>query len=228
VHEAIRPTARSDSVKKMNLQDFVASATIRNRITFGDVRRLQRDYLPHGVATREDAELLIGLDAKVGRADRAWVDWLAAAITDFALAGGGPADATDSEPGDWLKQLFAASGASTKATRRIARTVRREAKRAHPTSALRPEEPGAQACGGLADASSAAGLGGEGKPKAERKPRRTSARRPKAARKRKENARLAPPRLSRPIELPSLPAPVIWSSAIIGQHSCFPLAGPYA
>ena len=41
------------------LQDFVTITVLHNRITFGDVRRLQRDYLPHGLASREQVEMLL-------------------------------------------------------------------------------------------------------------------------------------------------------------------------
>ena len=67
------------------LQDFVTITVLHNRITFGDVRRLQRDYLPHGVTSRADAEVLLRLDGMIERADRAWTDWLVAAAFDFAV-----------------------------------------------------------------------------------------------------------------------------------------------
>jgi hypothetical protein len=65
------------------LQDFVTSAAARGQITFGDVRRLERDYLPGGITTGEEAEMLISLDRIVIRADRAWKGWLVAAIRNF-------------------------------------------------------------------------------------------------------------------------------------------------
>ena len=48
------------------LSAFVSKATAKNRITFGDVRRLQRDVLSDGVVSREEAELLITLDRNIG------------------------------------------------------------------------------------------------------------------------------------------------------------------
>jgi len=65
------------------LQDFVTAAAARGQITFGDVRRLERDHLPGGITTCDEAELLIGLDRTVIRADRAWKGWLATALRDF-------------------------------------------------------------------------------------------------------------------------------------------------
>ena len=111
------------------LQDFVAKTTARNRITFGDVRRLQRDVLPDGVSSRPQAELLLRLDAAVARVDRAWIDWLVAAITDFVVWGERPTGAVETEAALWLKELLAAAGTPTKAARRIAREIRRQAER---------------------------------------------------------------------------------------------------
>jgi hypothetical protein len=105
------------------LQDFVTITVLRNRITFGDVRRLQRDYLPHGVASREDAELLIRLDGMIERADRAWNDWLVAAVFDFAVFSERSIDAVASGNCDWLMDLLAALDISTKATRRLERDL---------------------------------------------------------------------------------------------------------
>jgi hypothetical protein len=42
-----------------SLRAFVSKALERNRISFGDLRRLQRTVLPHGLLTREQAEVLI-------------------------------------------------------------------------------------------------------------------------------------------------------------------------
>jgi hypothetical protein len=115
-----------DNNKK--LHEFVTNAAVRNQITFGDVRRLQRDYLPAGISTCEEAELLIRLDGGVDRADRAWTDWLVTAILDFAAS-------TERSAGlegnirERLKTLIASAGTSTRATRKIAREMRRDESR---------------------------------------------------------------------------------------------------
>ena len=62
-----------------NLQDFVGTVSAKGQIRVGDVRRLQRDILPNGIMTSEEAELLIRLNAKLGRADRVWAQWPVAA-----------------------------------------------------------------------------------------------------------------------------------------------------
>ena len=105
------------------LQDFVTITVLHNRITFGDVRRLQRDYLPHGVASRADAEVLIRLDGMIERADRAWTDWLTTAVFDFAVFSERSVDAVESGTCDWLLDHLAALDISTKVTRRLERDL---------------------------------------------------------------------------------------------------------
>src|SRR5215510_10571645 len=105
------------------LQDFVTITVHHNRFTFGDVRRLQRDYLPQGITSREEAELLIRLDGMIERADRAWTDWLVAAIFDFAVFSERSVDAVASGTCDWLLDHLAALDISTKVTRRLERDL---------------------------------------------------------------------------------------------------------
>jgi hypothetical protein len=107
------------------LQDFATSAMARSQISFGDVRRLQRDCLPHGITTREEAERLIALDATLVRADKAWAAWLVPALADFATAHQ-PADASSADAAKaFLQGLLAQSPSSAALGRKIARHIRR-------------------------------------------------------------------------------------------------------
>jgi hypothetical protein len=119
-------TMDNTKLDNTKLHEFVTNAAVRNQITFGDVRRLQRDYLPGGVSTCEEAELLIHLDRTVARADRAWADWLVNAILDFAVSNEPPIAGLEGDVRERLKAVLASAGTSTKATRRIAREIRRE------------------------------------------------------------------------------------------------------
>jgi hypothetical protein len=119
------------------LQDFVTAAGARGQITFGDVRRLERDYLPGGITTNDEAELLIGLDRVVIRADRAWKGWLTAAIRDFNARCDRASDAGAREPCERLKALRAAKP-SGKAVRNIDPQIPREAER--PAAPVRQAE----------------------------------------------------------------------------------------
>jgi hypothetical protein len=113
-------------MSNVKLQHFVTDTAARGRITFGDVRRLHRDYLPGGVSSREEAEMLLELDSKIARADSAWTDWLVAAIVEFAVWSESPVGEAVSGTDQWLKGVLAATG-KTRAGRKIAREVRRTA-----------------------------------------------------------------------------------------------------
>ncbi len=103
------------------LQDFTSGATARGQISFGDVRRLQRDCLPEGITTREEAASLIALDAALVRADKAWAAWLVPALADFVTAQQrADADAVQ----QWLRGFFAQSPSSAALGRKLARHMR--------------------------------------------------------------------------------------------------------
>jgi hypothetical protein len=108
------------------LQDFATSAIARSQISFGDVRRLQRDCLPHGITTRDEAESLIALDATLVRADKAWVAWLVPALADFVTAHQ-PADVCGAAAAKaWLHGLLAQSPSAAALGRNVARHIRRQ------------------------------------------------------------------------------------------------------
>jgi hypothetical protein len=124
-----------------NLQVFVTKTEAHNRITFGDVRRLQRDILPDGIPSRAEVELLLGLDARVARADSAWTDWLVAAIVDYVVWVERPTGSVPEEASRWLNGLLLIEGRPTRAGRRIAREIRQEAERvAEPMESFATED----------------------------------------------------------------------------------------
>jgi hypothetical protein len=110
------------------LQDFATTVIARGQVTFGDVRRLQRDHLPEGITTRDNAEILIALSHKLTRADKAWAQWLAVALARWLGSQDVSVQDTDS--------LLAAPPAATALGRRIVRTIRRELPK------LMADEPG--------------------------------------------------------------------------------------
>ena len=63
------------------LREFVTKALLTKRIGFGDLRRLQRDILPDGITTREEAEVLIALDQATERIDKASTEALVSRVT---------------------------------------------------------------------------------------------------------------------------------------------------
>ena len=56
-----------------------------NRLLFADLRRLERDVLPDGVRSREEAEILISLD-QLERVDAGWPPYLVGVLSEFALS----------------------------------------------------------------------------------------------------------------------------------------------
>ena len=81
---------RRQQMINSSLQTFINKVHAAGRISFGDVKRLQRDILPDGISSREEAELLLTLALTVGRADRAFGDWLVAVIGGFCGLGPAP------------------------------------------------------------------------------------------------------------------------------------------
>src|SRR3954468_24090799 len=112
----------------MELSDFVKRVSSRGRITFGDIKRLQRDLLPNGAMTREQVETLIAMDAAVRRADPAWAAYLTSTVVDFVVWGSRPTGYADAA--QWLEALLCSN--RSKAARQILREVLREAQAVDP------------------------------------------------------------------------------------------------
>ena len=95
-----------------SLQAFADQALKAGRISFGDVKRLQRDILPDGISSRAEAELLLTLDQTISRADRAFADWLVAMMVDFVVWGLRPTGTVDAETAAWLTPFLAGQRAT--------------------------------------------------------------------------------------------------------------------
>src|SRR3954447_19898724 len=101
------------------LQAFASKVQKAGRISFGDVKRLQRDALPDGISCREEAEPLLTLEQSVSRADRAFSDWLVAMVVDFVVWGMRPTGTVDAETTAWLTPFLVGQRA-TKTMRGLA------------------------------------------------------------------------------------------------------------
>jgi hypothetical protein len=110
---------------RSDLSNFEQQVISRGRITYGDVKRLQRHVLPDGVMTREEAEALLIIDRSVERVDPAWVAYLSSTIMDFVVWGSRPTGYVDQETARWLGTLLRVN--PTKAARQILREVLCEA-----------------------------------------------------------------------------------------------------
>lgn len=107
-----------------SLEHFATKAMERSRITFGDVCRLRRDILPGGVAFRDEAELLIRIDRRVGRADGAWTDWLSRTIGEFVAWSERQSGSVAGETARWLTEELTREGPLTRVGHRLMREIR--------------------------------------------------------------------------------------------------------
>ena len=192
------------------LHHFATSAIARGQVTFGDVRRLQRDYLPGGITTREDAEILLSLSNRLVRADRAWAQWLVAQLARYLTQEGSGACIEDAGR-DWLGTLLAASPAPTALGRRIARYIRRElpklmATKAAKTQAATGEPQPVEPCPALTSQLMGSIVRSE------------IVTRPDCRRVTRPRRRTAP--------MPILPAEV-WAARMMEKHQRFQLGRPY-
>jgi len=106
------------------LRDFARKALETKRLGFADLRRLQRDILPQRLTTREEAELLLGIDRALARADRDWSNYLVRAVGQFVVWGSEPIGHVDQRKVEWL--LAALSAARRKTAAAIIRDITRE------------------------------------------------------------------------------------------------------
>lgn len=122
------------------LRDFVCNVTSKGQIGYGDVRRLQRDCLPHGITDREELELLLLLNAGLVRADATWSQWLVAAVAEFVSKrdAGEPV----AQEAECVGRLLATS--TTSLGRKIARRVRCELRRLDSQSTNQPRVGGGE------------------------------------------------------------------------------------
>ncbi len=129
-----------------SLQTFANKVQQAGRISFGDGKRLQRDILPDGINSREEAELLLTLDQMVSRADPAFADWLVAMMVDFVVWGMRPTGIVDANTAAWLAPFLSGSEA-TAVTCRLVRELTREAEHVEPALLSRPPNRAAKGSG---------------------------------------------------------------------------------
>lgn len=84
------------------LESFIDKTKAKGFLAREDVRRLQRDVLPNGVETRDEADLLIALDRAVAEKDCAWSAFVIQAVVDFVVWTSRPTGRVDRETAEWL------------------------------------------------------------------------------------------------------------------------------
>ncbi|HEX2726250.1 MAG TPA: hypothetical protein VHN20_10555 [Beijerinckiaceae bacterium] len=110
-----------------SLAAFVARVGKRERICAEDVHELQRSILPEGLASREEADVLIALDRAVADQDPAWADFLVAEVVAFAVWTSRPTGYVDADTARWLSASLGCGTGPSETARRIAFEVVREA-----------------------------------------------------------------------------------------------------
>jgi hypothetical protein len=87
------------------LRDFIDRVVENRRISDGDVIILQRDVLPDGLNSREDAEALLALDRVVDAAEN-WGEVLCALMVDFVVWGSRPTGYVTGTDALWLAAVL--------------------------------------------------------------------------------------------------------------------------
>jgi hypothetical protein len=89
------------------LQALLGKVRTSRRLTFADLRRLERDILPNGPRTRAEAEALLALAGVLARADEGWPGYLTGALKGFVLSISRPLGGIDHEAAAWLVAALA-------------------------------------------------------------------------------------------------------------------------
>jgi hypothetical protein len=101
---------------------FARKVSASNRLLFADLRRLRRDILPDGITSREEVEVLLGLD-HLERLDEEWPAYLAEAVAAFVIAASEPSG-LDPATTAWLVAVLTTAQPRTAAA--VVRTLERE------------------------------------------------------------------------------------------------------
>jgi hypothetical protein len=113
------------------LREFVRRALDEKRVRFGELRRLQRNILPEGITSREEAEILIALDHTLATSDKQWIDYLTSAIRQFVVQRSGEPGQVDHATAEWLVNVLS-DCRSPKTAVRIAKEIVCEAESVDP------------------------------------------------------------------------------------------------
>ncbi|CAA9366366.1 MAG: hypothetical protein AVDCRST_MAG90-3438 [uncultured Microvirga sp.] len=112
---------------KTALRGFVDQVVEKRTISAEDVAFLQGTVLPHGLAMREEADMLVALDRAVADADPSWVVFLVASVVDFVVWTSRPTGYVGHDDASWLVATLSCGKGPTPYARRIAFEVIREA-----------------------------------------------------------------------------------------------------
>ena len=115
---------------RQSLEQFIKGACDQGEISLADVRRLQREIMPDGVESRDEADLLVALDRAITEKHGAWSAFATQAVVDFVVWASRPTGYVDQETASWLVASLSAGRGPTPLAEAIAFDVLREAERA--------------------------------------------------------------------------------------------------
>jgi hypothetical protein len=102
-----------------DLSAVLAAIGSKARIGYGDCQRLRRELVAGGIATRAEAEALVCLDRRIGRADPAWTALLVATIVDYVVWTERPTGRIPEATAQWLATILTGPNAPLPATARL-------------------------------------------------------------------------------------------------------------
>lgn len=115
---------------RASLENFISAVMSEGEITLPDMRRLQRDILPDGVESRDEADLLIALDRALPQKHCTWSAFVIQAVVDFVVWTSRPTGYVDQDTAGWLVASLSAGTGPSPVAQAIAFDVVREAERA--------------------------------------------------------------------------------------------------
>ncbi|WP_375459774.1 hypothetical protein [uncultured Enterovirga sp.] len=118
---------------KSSLEHFVKTVLAKREITVEDVRRLQRDILPDGLESRDEADILIALDRAIPYKHCSWSAFASQTVVDYVVWTSRPTGYVDHETATWLVASLSAGTGPSPVAEAIAFDVVREAERADTT-----------------------------------------------------------------------------------------------
>ena len=113
-----------------SLRAFVDHVVRAKRITAKDLQRFHREIAADGLASREEADMLVALDRAVRETDPAWADCLTAVTVEFVVWVSRPTGYVDADTARWLIDSLTCGIGPTETARRIAFEVVKEAQQA--------------------------------------------------------------------------------------------------
>jgi hypothetical protein len=114
------------------LEHFIHDVMASGEIKLSDVRRLQREVIPEGIDTRDEADLLIALDRAITVKHCSWSAAVIQTVVHYAVWTSRPTGYVDRDTSAWLVASLTAGRGPSPVAEAIAFEVVREAEKADP------------------------------------------------------------------------------------------------